>query len=126
MDTYEITVEMSKGGYTGKLARNTKGYVARITGTDEQYGLRREFAKGKPDSNEPYRKSRCTWTDIYHVGEGLYEISEGGEKYLWIVFVRDGALKHSNVTPERARKIAEMLDAGETFESARLATRPRA
>jgi hypothetical protein len=65
---------------------------------------------------------RCTW----HLEAGLYELSETGDR--WIVMVRPnkaGALKTVKPSDERVRAILALLDAGHTFEAARLATRPR-
>ncbi len=125
MTTYTTTIQMSKG-YTGKTAAYAKGYIARITGTDSTYGLRREFLSGKSDSNDQYRKAKCTWNDVYELEPGLYELSEGGQQYLWIVSIKDGAAVKITASPERARKMAELMDAGETYDAARKATRPQA
>ena len=123
--TYQTEIHMSKG-YSGKERAYNKGYIARITGLSDEYGFAREFLKGKPDSNDQYRKSQCNWNDVYELEPGLYELSEGGEKYLWIVSVKDGKAVKLTIAIERAQKIAQMMDDGVEFNEARKATKPQA
>lgn len=125
MDTYEILVERSKG-YEGKSAAFAKGYVASITGLDETYGMRREFRAGRPDCNDPYRKARCSWHDVYAVPAGLYEISEGGTREYVVVYSGEDRMRCTTITAERAQAMASMMSTGKTYDEARRATRPAA
>ncbi len=125
MITYTTTIHMSKG-YLGKEAAYSKGYIARITGSDSAGGLRREFLQGKPDSSETLRQGRCKWNDAYELEPGLYELSEGGERHLWVVLVKNGEAKHFTVQKDRALAMARLMDEGETFDEARRHTKKAA
>ena len=121
--TYEI--EMSKG-YTGKAAAFSKGWIARIDGTDEQYGLKRVFCKGVANSDAPYRKAKCQWMDVYELEIGLYEILEGGERIFARVYEAEtGEIKCGKTSKERAHRIAQMLSEGVDFAEACAATKPQ-
>lgn len=122
--TYTYEVEMSKG-YSGKAAAYNKGWIARITGTDDTYGLERSFCKGKPNSDDPYRKAKCQWMDVYELEIGLYEILEGGERIFARVYESDGQLKCTKTTEERAKRIAELLDDEIDFAEALELTKPQ-
>ena len=123
MNTYTTTIHKSKG-YAGKEASYSKGYIARINGIDSTYGLSREFLTGKPDSDDQFRKSKCNWNDVYELEPGLYELSEGGNKYLWIISIKDEQAMKLTITSERAHKMASMMDDGATYDEARQATKP--
>lgn len=119
--TYEV--EMSKG-YSGKAAAFEKGWVAKITGADEKFGLKRVFLKGKPTTDAPYRKAKCQWMDAYELGAGAYEVLEGGERTFILVWLGDdGAMKCGTTTAERVKLIAELLEDGVDFEAAKIATK---
>jgi hypothetical protein len=122
---YEITIERSQG-YTGKTAKNEKGYVARITGTDGTYGLHREFCDSeKSTDNARFRRSRATWTDRYLVDTGIYEWSEGGEVgYAWVWIAKSGDHAAVAFPADRVAAMAAHMDAGMTTDEARIATRP--
>jgi hypothetical protein len=120
--TRTVEIEMSKG-YSGKIANFAKGWIAKITGTDEQYGLKRDFLKGTPTTDAPFRKSKCQWIDAYELVEGLYERLEGGERSFVTVFERaDGTMACVRCDADRAMQIAEMMEDGVEFEYARVAT----
>ena len=119
--TYSI--KMTKG-YSGMNAKYVKGYMARITGTHAEYGMARSFLKGKADSDAPYRKSKCSWNDVYTLGAGLYEVSEGGDRKYIVAWSKADRLAVAEIPAARAQAIAALLDAGTEFEAARLATRP--
>lgn len=122
-NTYSYPIEMSKGPYTGKLAAHSKGWVARIEGTDAEMVLKREFLRGKADSDAPFRKAKCTWNDVYELQIGLYETLEGGSREFMVVFAKDGQLKCIGIDADRAHKMAALMDDGMDCEAARLATR---
>ena len=118
--TYEI--EMSKG-YTGKAAAFKEGWVAKINGTDEKYGLKRVFMKGAPTTDAPYRKAKCQWLEAYELAAGAYEVLEGGERTFILVWLGDdGAMKCGKTTAERVKLSADLLDDGVDFEAAKVAT----
>jgi hypothetical protein len=118
--TYEI--EMSKG-YTGKAAAFAKGWVAKITGSDDKYGLKRVFQKGSPTTDAPYRKAKCQWLDAYELEAGAYEVLEGEERTFMLVWLGDdGAMKCGKTTAERVKLIADLLDDGVDFGAAKVAT----
>jgi hypothetical protein len=118
--TYEI--EMSKG-YSGKAAAFEKGWIAKITGSDEKFGLKRVFLKGKPTTDAPYRKAKCQWLDAYELAAGAYEVLEGGERTFILVWLGDdGAMKCGKTTAERVKLIADLLDCGVDFAAAKVAT----
>jgi len=120
----EIRIEKSKG-YSGK--RSGKSYVAAIVGTNPTYRFEREFLDPDkiewPDNFAWGRKPKATRTDVYRVGEGLYELVEYDERSYLIVWVKNGELVRTNIDVERAVEIARLLDDGQDFESARRATR---
>lgn len=119
----KISIQKSKG-YSGKMAAYGKAYVARITGLSGEYGFERAFEQGKADSTDPFRKSKCTWNEVYDLGAGLFEIFEGGEKTYKIIWIKDGAGAHKTIDTSRAREMARLMDDGHTYEEARLATKP--
>ena len=121
-NTRTVEITMSKG-YSGKIAAYGKGYVALITGTDAQYGLTRDFLKGKATSDLPFRKSKCQWLVAYELTPALYEISEGGERTFITIFVReDGSMACVRCDLQRATDMARMMDDGCSYEDARVAT----
>lgn len=110
-------------GYYGE-----KPWVARITGNNKQYGLEREFIHGVRERS----KSGKTSTTTVSLEEGLYEAG-GGKSHIrdlgrfFVIWAdKEGGLKRSRIEPTRALKIAEMLDSGTDFNTARLATMPEA
>jgi hypothetical protein len=79
-----ITITKSQG-YTGNGSAYAKGYVAMITGLDSRYVFARQFIPGQGD--QP-RKPKAYWEETHYIGEGLYEVSEGGKKTYRIVRVK--------------------------------------
>ena len=128
MDTTAEKIEITQRygvGYGGKLG--TKEYVARIVGTDAQYGLRREFVRADKVERDHFGRSRYVRT--YHLTPGLYECQSEGERAIIMVYVvKDGAIKCRRLTnqPDRLNKMLALMDAGQDFESARAATDPAA
>lgn len=122
-ETYTTTIHMSKG-YSGKEAAYSKGYVARITDLDSRYGFARTFIEGKILGSDYYRKSKCSWEVEYELEPGLYELSEGGERYLWMVSLKDGNAVRTTVSIERIKAMIVLMNDGQSFNEARLATKP--
>jgi hypothetical protein len=129
METRTLTCEHATG-YAGKRSR--KSYVAKITGTDRTYIFARDFLETTPtepaEAFAARRKGRGTWTEAAACEVGLYEIQECGDRRYVMVWLRarDGALRTQTMTPERCQAMALLLDAGATFESARVQTQPDA
>ena len=124
MNTIKLLVSRSKG-YEGMNRKYAKGYIAHITGTHDEYGYARTFLPSTTDSDEPFRKSKCQWNDVYEITQpGLYERSEGGEKQGFMVFVKAEKLTWVEIPASRAKTIAQMLDDGMDFDAAKLATKP--
>jgi hypothetical protein len=102
----------------------TKPWVAQITGADEKFGLARAFVRAdERDMSRSGRAGDISWS----LNEpGLYQI--GGSKHdnykLFMLFSKNGDLVRLNVDLARAKAIAKRLDSGESFEEARLATKP--
>ncbi len=110
-------------GYAGKMG--TKCYVARILGSDTQYGLRREFLEPDKVEREHFNRARTMVNFTWQLEAGLYELSEGGER--WIVLVRPSkaaGLKAVRPTDERAKAMIALMDGGASFDEAREATKP--
>ena len=121
------TIKIQKSrGYTGKS--KMASYVAAIDGLSARYGLDRRFL-GADDidwgDSELYRKKKGTWTEIYHVDAGLYEVCEYGDARYVMVWRKDGAEVKTRIDADRAHEIARRLNEGTEFEEARLATKPQ-
>jgi hypothetical protein len=120
---YEIRIEKSKGYERS----GNRSYLAQITGLCPQYGLSREFLEPArtewPKDFAWGRKKKATRVDVYSVEEGIYERAEEGDKDYVMVSMKDGQLVHTIIGIGRVREIARMLDAGEDFEAARVASK---
>lgn len=84
----KVTVQHAKG-YSGKLGN--RSYFAKINGTDEKYGLDREFQE--PDEvdwgdSQLFKKSKGTWNHIHNVnGEGgVFEHNQHGDRDYRVYF----------------------------------------
>lgn len=96
-------------------------WLARITGSDSQYGLSRDFLRPTE-----YSRSRSGHPDeqAWEIDVGLYQ--RGGTKRddgLFIVWRKDGQLFRLTVDMARAKAIARLLDEGKDFEDAERWTR---
>ena len=122
MKSHKITV--SRGiGYSGKSSG--KAYVARITGTSNQYGLDRTFLDADTVTRDHWGRTRYTRTMEYDITEcGLYEIQEAGDRYYRAIWERDGEIAATTISEERLDRMMALVSAGSTIEEARLATRP--
>src|SRR5690606_1425031 len=71
-------------GYSGRLGNRC--WAARITGTDNTYGLAREFLEPVSVEREHFNRPRTIVHFSYELEvDGLYELSEEGER--WFVGV---------------------------------------
>lgn len=122
--TTTYTLRIDQGiGYSGK--HGSRAYVARIVGTSDRFDLDREFIDADKVERDHFGRAKYTRTYIHHLPAGLYEVSEGGSRRYLIVWLRrDGKIGATNPDAARAMAIAALLEAGETFEAARLATKP--
>lgn len=96
-------------------------WLARITGSDPQYGLARDFLRPTECSRS---RSGRTGEQTWEIDVGLYQ--RGGTKRddgLFIVWRKDGQLFRLTVDMARAQAIARLLDEGKDFETARQATK---
>ncbi|MCC6475135.1 MAG: hypothetical protein IT514_15485 [Burkholderiales bacterium] len=118
---YERTLRYGKG-YSGKLGN--KCWIAAIHGTSNQYGLQRAFIEPDKIEREHFNRPRtmidCTWS----LDVGLYEASEGGERWFFVVNIKDGEHKAFRPDEERVKAMAKLMDDGMSAEEARKATRP--
>jgi len=113
--TIEIKINNAKG-YTGK--KSGKSYLARIAGMSNQYGLDREFLTAAEidwGTSELFKKSKGVWTEIYRVGEGLYETQTYGERAYRLVGVwaaegqTEATLRSMTIDEAHANKIADLM-----------------
>jgi hypothetical protein len=108
-----VTISVSK--HYGKTC-----WLAWITGTDIKYGYERDFEQAS--CKRTSRSGQTGTHDYVLVDPGLYQDSEGRLILVWQE--ASGGLKWCNIADERAKRIARLLDQGEEFEAARLATKP--
>lgn len=110
-------------GYTGKLG--SKCWVARITGTDQAYGLAREFLEPVAVEREHFSRPRTMVNLSFNLEvNGLYELSAEGDRWFAAcVRTADGGVKATKVSEARVRTWAEALDAGLSDNDARLASK---
>ncbi len=110
-------------GYAGKLGN--KCYIARILGSDTRYGLRREFLEPAKVEREHFNRPRTIVHFSYELeASGLYELSEQGER--WIIAAlpqKDETAKLVRVSDARIKAWIAALDAGQTDNEARLASK---
>jgi len=107
-------------GYSGRLGN--KCWVASITGTDQQYGLAREFLEPDSVEREHFNRPRTIINFRWQLGVGLYECSEGGDRSFFVVNVKDGEHKAFRPGDERVKAMAMLMDGGMSAEDARKAT----
>lgn len=101
-----------------------KTWMARIDGSDSQYGLSRSFLRRETTSS---RSGKSGDTKFSIDEPGLYEV--GGNKHdngFRLCWVKDGALAWNHCSDDRRDAIISLLDDGASFEEARLATRKSA
>lgn len=97
-----------------RSARYTSCYVAAIRGTSTQYGLSREFV-GEYRREYDY----VTWM----LTPGMYEFCDMGCKRIALVVPSHDTLKIVTPSAARVAEILRRLDAGESYDAARVATK---
>jgi hypothetical protein len=120
--TLARTLEYGKG-YAGKLGK--RPYVARILGTDQQYGLRREFLDPVRVEREHFNRPRTMVHMTYELEvDGLYELSEAGERWFEMCYQKkDGSIKTAGLSDARLKAWLRAIDEGKTDREARLSTK---
>jgi (2Fe-2S) ferredoxin len=126
-----ITFKLSKSvGYRGKGSAKT--WIAEITGTDDQFIFQRSFIETEAtDRQEMFRvrrKGKGSWEEAAACPVGLYEINAGADdrRYRMVWLKQDGTATYTKIDADRATRIAMLMDEGQTFEEARVATKPPA
>ena len=121
VDAINRTLRWGKG-YAGKLGKRC--WVARITGTESQYGFSRDFLSAEKVERAHFNRSRTIVNFSYALTPGLYELCAESEHWYLIVWTKkDGEIKAFRPDEIRVAAIAALLGAGEDFDSARRATR---
>jgi len=111
-------------GYTGRLGNRC--WAARITGTDNTYGLAREFLEPTSVEREHFNRSRTIVHFSYELElDGLYELSEGGERWFVGIWPHKDTGKPvcGRISDERAYAWARALDEGKSDREARKASK---
>lgn len=111
-------------GYAGKLGHRC--WAARITGTDNRFGLKREFLEPASVKREHFNRSRTIVRFSYELElDGLYELSEEGERRFVGVWPHKdtGEPVSGRISDERAYAWAKALDEGKTDREARKASK---
>ena len=97
-------------------------WMAEITGTSSQYGFAQTFIRA---DERTHSRSGATGDNTYEIDTpGLYRI--GGTKRdneIFMLWIKNGELVRTTVDQSRASQIAKLMDAGEEFNAARLATK---
>jgi hypothetical protein len=107
-------------GYTGKLGN--KCWAARICGSNPTYKLEREFLEPELVEKDHFNRHRTIIHFTYRLKvDGLYELSEGGNRWFVAVYPHreTGEIEYSTVSENRAKTWAELLDKGATDNEAR-------
>src|SRR5690606_5219229 len=111
-------------GYSGRLG--IRCWAARITGTDNRFGLKRTFLEPTSVEREHFNRPRTIIHFSYELEvDGLYELCEEGER--WFVGVwphKDtGEPVCGRISDERAYAWARALDEGKSDREARRASK---
>jgi hypothetical protein len=118
MKTVGLSIRKSRGYTIGK--RSLKSYIARINGSDEQYGFSREFMERTGVEGDPHRG---TWIEHFDLEPGLYEVQEYGVRRYAVVYCNGNEVEYSFCEITRAQQIVQLLDEGMQFDVTREATR---
>lgn len=119
-----ITLEYGKG-YAGKMG--SKCWVAEISGSDRTgpFGLARTFLDPGKVEKEHFNRARTMVKFTYRLPIGLYEASEGGERYFFVVWASaDGTFGWTRIREDRVKAMIALMDGGMSANDARRATRP--
>lgn len=119
---YERTLRYGKG-YSGKMSK--KCWIAAITGSDTQYGLSRSFLEPSSVEREHFNRARTMIDFTWQLNDGLYEFSEGGERWYVIVWTNAaGETKRFKPEEYRVKAMVALMDGGMSADEARRATKP--
>lgn len=118
---YTRTLRYGKG-YSGKMAN--KCWIAAITGTDTTYGLSRSFIEPTKVEREHFNRARTMIDFTYELEDGLYEFSEGGDRWFVIVWTTAaGETKRFKPEEARVKAMVALMDDGMSADDARKATK---
>lgn len=119
---YTETLSYGVGGYRGAAAN--KCWIAAILGSDEKFGMRREFIEAVKIEREHYNRPRTMITHTYELPVGLYESSSHGEREIFLVYPRSSG-EFAACIPSDARINAMLLlmDGGMSVDDARKQTK---
>lgn len=117
------TVTLTYGkGYAGKMGN--KCWIARIGGTDKQYGLRREFIEPDKVEREHFNRPRTTITMTWDLPVGLYELSQHGERWFRLIAPsKTDGIGSFVVSDARIKAYVAALDDGQDDDAARKASK---
>jgi hypothetical protein len=99
-------------GYMGKLGNRV--WVAQITGTHPKFKLEREFLEATSVKRHHFNRPRTLVDITYDLSDGLYEMSESGERS-FVLVLND---EEHKISPDDAVAIAQQLDEGVPLEQA--------
>lgn len=113
------TLQFGKG-YTG--AHGKMASISKVLGEDST-GFIKEKLEADSAEKEHFNRAKTTVTLTWYLPSGLYQASERGEKWFFLVSDASGKFKITGVTTERAKKLAQLLSEGKTFDEARIASK---
>lgn len=111
-------------GYSGK--QGNKCWIARITGTDNKFGLRREFLEADKVEREHFNRARTIINFYYELEINcLYEVSESGDRWFICVYAdkSTGEAKSMRISDARLEAWVAALDEGKGDNEARVASK---
>lgn len=125
MTTMTMTRTLRYGkGYAGKLGNRC--WISEIAGTDNTYGLKREFLDPVHVEREHFNRPRTIIEFSYELQiDRLYELSAEGDRWFAMCFAdkNTGEIKTSRVSDARVKAWAAALDEGKSNKEARLASK---
>lgn len=123
MTTMIRTLKYGKG-YSGRMGN--KCWAARISGSDDTYGLAREFLEPSKVEREHFNRARTMVSFSYELElDGLYELSEGGDRWFAGIYTSKdtGEIRSMMLSDARVKAWVEALDKGMSDNEARFASK---
>jgi hypothetical protein len=103
-----------------------KCWAARISGSDDTYGLAREFLEPSKVEREHFNRARTMVSFSYELElDGLYELSEGGDRWFAGIYTSKdtGEIRSMMLSDARVKAWVEALDKGMSDNEARFASK---